>query len=163
DALSSGSQHPRHRRETPHEGPRSRDLRRLPRRDQREARSGDARRRQRLLLAEYPRHRAARRPSSRAAAEGDERDARDASGGAAEARGAEIVDKILPLIASGDAGTRSAVMKILIGMGNPAAVIKRYVYYSKTLAGFVRDRALESMRAFGDALMEPAIELLFDP
>src|SRR5436853_1472368 len=87
----------------------------------------------------------------------------DALTRAAEARGAEIVDKIPPLIASGDAGTRTAVMKILIGMGNPAAVIKRYVYYSKTLAGFVRDRALESMRAFGDALMEPAIELLFDP
>ena len=87
----------------------------------------------------------------------------DALTKAAAARGAEIVDKLLPLIASGDAGTRTAVMKILIGMGNPAAVIKRYVYYSKSLAGFVRDRALESMRVFGDALMEPAIELLSDP
>ena len=87
----------------------------------------------------------------------------DALTKAATARGPEIVDKLLPLIASGDAGTRNAVMKILIGMGNPGEVIKRYVYYSKTLAGFVRDRALESMRVFGDALMEPAIELLYDP
>ena len=81
---------------------------------------------------------------------------------AANARGVEIVDKLLPLIASGDAATRTAVMKILIDAGDAAAVIKRYVYYSKTLAGFVRDRALDSMKAFGDALMEPAIELLFD-
>jgi twitching motility protein PilT len=82
---------------------------------------------------------------------------------AAEGRGVEIVDKLLPLIASGDAGTRTAVMKIIIGAGDPAAVIKRYVYFSKTLAGFVRDRALESMHAFGDSLIEPAIELLQDP
>jgi twitching motility protein PilT len=87
----------------------------------------------------------------------------DALSRAAAARGPEIVDKLLPLIASGDAATRTAVMKILIGAGDPAAVIKRYVYFSKSLAGFVRDRALESMRAFGDALMEPAIALLSDP
>jgi twitching motility protein PilT len=82
---------------------------------------------------------------------------------AAEARGIEIVDKLLPLIASGEASTRTAVMKIIISAGDPAAVIKRYVYYSKTLAGFVRDRALESMHAFGESLIEPAIALLQDP
>jgi twitching motility protein PilT len=81
----------------------------------------------------------------------------------AEGRGIEIVDKLLPLIASGDAGTRTAVMKIIISTSDPAAVIKRFVYFSKTLAGFVRDRALESMHAFGDSLVEPAIELLQDP
>ncbi|HEV7921939.1 MAG TPA: PilT/PilU family type 4a pilus ATPase [Thermoanaerobaculia bacterium] len=77
--------------------------------------------------------------------------------------GPELVDRLLPLIASGDAGTRTAVMKILLGMGNPAEVIKRYINFAKTLAGFVRDRALESIRAFGDAVIEPAIELLHDP
>ncbi|MBV9493571.1 MAG: PilT/PilU family type 4a pilus ATPase [Acidobacteria bacterium] len=77
--------------------------------------------------------------------------------------GPEFVDRLLPLIASGDPGTRSAVMKILLGMGNPAEVIKRYINYAKTLAGFVRDRALESIRAFGDAVVEPALELLRDP
>jgi twitching motility protein PilT len=82
---------------------------------------------------------------------------------AAAKSGPEFADRLLPLIASGDAGTRTAVIKILLGMGNPAEVIKRYINFAKTLAGFVRDRALESIRAFGDAVIEPAIELLHDP
>ena len=35
--------------------------------------------------------------------------------------------------------------------------------FSKSLAGWARDRALESMRAFGNDLLEPTIELLSDP
>jgi len=81
---------------------------------------------------------------------------------AAKTHGLEIVDKLLPLMASGDAATRTAVMKILISAGSPGEVIKRYVRFSNTLAGFIRTRALESMRAFGDDLIEPAIELLYD-
>jgi twitching motility protein PilT len=86
----------------------------------------------------------------------------DALTRAAASRGMEMVDKLLPLMASGDAGTRTAVMKILIAVGSPREVIKHYVRFSNTLAGFIRNRALDSMRAFGDDLMEPAIELLFD-
>jgi twitching motility protein PilT len=82
---------------------------------------------------------------------------------AAQGQGPQFADKILPLIASGDAATRSAVMKILIAIGNPGAVIKRYIVYSKSLAGFIRDRALESIRAFGAEVIEPVIELLSDP
>jgi twitching motility protein PilT len=82
---------------------------------------------------------------------------------AAATSGPELVDQLLPLVASADAGTRTAVMKILLGMGAPADVIRRYIQFAKTLAGFVRDRALESIRAFGDAVIEPAIELLNDP
>ena len=75
----------------------------------------------------------------------------------------EFADQLLPLVASGDASTRTAVMKILLGMQDPAAVVKRYIRFTKTLAGFVRDRALESVRAFGNQVIEPAIELLTDP
>jgi twitching motility protein PilT len=75
----------------------------------------------------------------------------------------EFADQLLPLVASGDAGTRTAVMKILLGMQHPAEVVKRYIRFTKTLAGFVRDRALDSLRAFGSQLIEPAIELLADP
>ncbi|HEX8255099.1 MAG TPA: PilT/PilU family type 4a pilus ATPase, partial [Thermoanaerobaculia bacterium] len=42
-------------------------------------------------------------------------------------------------------------------------VIKRYIRFTATLAGFARDRALESTRAFGDQVIEPTIELLADP
>jgi twitching motility protein PilT len=75
----------------------------------------------------------------------------------------EFADALLPLVASGDAGTRMAVMKILLGMQNPSAVVKRYIRFTKTLAGFVRDRALDSIRVFGDQLIEPTIEMLADP
>ena len=81
----------------------------------------------------------------------------------AESRGAEFAEQLLPLITSGEAATRSAVIKILLGMKDHAGIVKAYIRYSKTLAGFVRDRALESLRAFGDALIEPTIDLLFDP
>ncbi|HEX6161460.1 MAG TPA: PilT/PilU family type 4a pilus ATPase [Thermoanaerobaculia bacterium] len=75
----------------------------------------------------------------------------------------EFADQLLPLVASGDAATRTAVLKILLGMRDPGTVVKRYIRYSKSLAGFVRDRALESIRVFGDQVIEPTIELLSDP
>ena len=75
----------------------------------------------------------------------------------------EFADQLLPLVASGDAGTRTAVLKILLSMQNPSEIVKRYIRYTKNLAGFVRDRALESLRVFGSQLIEPAIELFSDP
>jgi twitching motility protein PilT len=81
----------------------------------------------------------------------------------AVALGVAFADRLLPLIAAGDAGTRTAVLKILLAMGDPAAVIRRYMEFAKSLAGFARDRALDSLRAFGDQLVEPVIALLRDP
>ncbi|MCP4902527.1 MAG: PilT/PilU family type 4a pilus ATPase [bacterium] len=75
----------------------------------------------------------------------------------------EFAERILPLMAAGDAATRSAVLKILLSMPDRHELVKRYLIFSKTLAGWARDRALESMREFGDDLIEPAIELLNDP
>jgi twitching motility protein PilT len=77
--------------------------------------------------------------------------------------GAAFADRLLPLIASGDAGTRTAVLKILMAIGDPAAVIRRYIEFAKSLAGFVRERTIDSLRAFGDQLIEPVIGLLRDP
>lgn len=76
--------------------------------------------------------------------------------------GIKLADRVLPLLASGDAGTRTAVIKILLGLGDPGLVVKRYLQFSKTLPGFVRDRALEMLRVFGDQLVEPVIALLGD-
>ena len=81
----------------------------------------------------------------------------------AAGQGAAFAERLLPALASGDAATRTSVLKILLGIGDPAGVIKRYIRFSSTLAGFVRDRALESLREFGAALIEPVIELLHDP
>ena len=80
----------------------------------------------------------------------------------AAGQGAAFADKLLPGLASGDAATRTSILKILLGIGDPAGVIKRYIRFSSSLAGFVRDRTLESLREFGSALVEPVIELLHD-
>jgi twitching motility protein PilT len=80
----------------------------------------------------------------------------------AKGKGPEFADKILPLIAAGDAGTRSAVLKILLGMENRRELVRRYLVFSKTLAGWARDRALDSMDEFGKDLIDPTVELLSD-
>ncbi len=87
----------------------------------------------------------------------------DALTRASVGQGVAFAERILPLMAAGEAGTRSAVLKILLGMENRRELVKRYITFSKTLAGWARDRALESMRAFGADLLEPTIELLSDP
>ncbi len=81
----------------------------------------------------------------------------------AAGKGPDFADRILPLMASGDASTRSAVLKILVSMDNRPQMVRRYLDFSKTLAGWARDRALESMKEFGDDLLEPALELLAEP
>jgi twitching motility protein PilT len=81
----------------------------------------------------------------------------------ARGRGPEFVEQLLPLMASGEAGTRSAVIKVLLSMDNRHELVKRYLKFSKTLAGWARDRALDSMKEFGHDLIEPTIELLSDP
>ncbi len=87
----------------------------------------------------------------------------DALTRAAAGQGPEFADCLLPLMASGEPATRSAVLKILLAMPNRREVVRHYIVFSKTLAGWVRDRALESMRGFGPDLLEPTIELLSDP
>ena len=73
---------------------------------------------------------------------------------AASAAGPEFVEQLLPLTAAGEPSTRSAVMKILIGLGQPKVVIRQYIQFTKTLAPFVRERALDGLRAFGNDLIE---------
>ncbi len=81
----------------------------------------------------------------------------------ANTKGPDFATRILPLISSGDAGTRSAVIKILLGMKNRREMVRHYIVFSKSLAGWARDRALDSMEEFGNDLVEPTIELLSDP
>jgi len=77
-------------------------------------------------------------------------------------RGVDFIDRLLPLMASGEAGIRSAVIKILLEMDDRHELVKRYLRFSTKLAGWARDRALDSMKDFGDDLVEPTIELLTD-
>ncbi|MGZ8867796.1 MAG: PilT/PilU family type 4a pilus ATPase, partial [Thermoanaerobaculia bacterium] len=74
----------------------------------------------------------------------------------------EFIDQLLPLMAAGDPATRTAVMKILLGLKQPKVVIRKYIQFAKGLAPFIRERVLDSLRAFGAELVEPVIELLSD-
>jgi twitching motility protein PilT len=87
----------------------------------------------------------------------------EALGRCAAAGGVEFARRLLPLLASGDAGTRSAVLKILLSAPDRRAIIKEYVIFSRTIAGWARERALDSMKGFGDEVLEAALELLDDP
>jgi twitching motility protein PilT len=86
----------------------------------------------------------------------------DALGRAAATQPGQILEMLLPLVASGDAGTRTAVLNVLLQMKDTNEVVKRYIRFTKSLAGFARDRAIESLRVFGPQIIEPAIELLSD-
>ncbi|HET7705283.1 MAG TPA: PilT/PilU family type 4a pilus ATPase [Thermoanaerobaculia bacterium] len=82
---------------------------------------------------------------------------------AASTAGPQFIDQLLPLMAAGDPATRSAVMKILLGLNQPKVVIRKYIQFAKGLAPFIRGRVLDSLQAFGADLVEPVIELLSDP
>ena len=82
--------------------------------------------------------------------------------GVAKGKGAEFAEHILPLMASGDSVTRSAVVAILLEMPDRPQLIRRYLEFSKGLAGWTRDRALESMKTFGPDMIDSVLELLAD-
>jgi twitching motility protein PilT len=81
----------------------------------------------------------------------------------AKERPAEVMQHVVPLLASGEAATRTAVIKILLALPDRAAVVRRYIEFSKTLAGFVRNRTIDSLREFGTDLVDGVIDLLRDP
>lgn len=79
------------------------------------------------------------------------------------AAGAAGVNAVLGLLASGKPALRTAALKILLAMPDRVAVIRHFIQYSRQLMGWVRDRALESLREFGPDVLVPALELLKDP
>jgi twitching motility protein PilT len=87
----------------------------------------------------------------------------DALSRAAAERPDEVTARLLPFVASDNPGTRNAVLSVLARMPDRSAVARQYILFTRTLAGFVRDRALDALRTFGDAFIEPVIALLDDP
>ena len=76
--------------------------------------------------------------------------------------GPELLEQSLGLLSSGNTGLRNAAIKILLALPDRAAAIRRFVEYSRTLMGWVRDRAMASMREFGAEVVGPALDLLED-
>ena len=77
--------------------------------------------------------------------------------------GPAAVDQVLGLLASGNTALRTAAIKILMALPDRVGVVRRFIASSKLLAGWVRDRALESLREFGPDVVVPALELTSDP
>src|SRR5204863_5236640 len=77
--------------------------------------------------------------------------------------GPAAVEQVLALLASGNTALRGAAIRILMAMPDRVSTIKRFIAYSKQLAGWVRDRALLSLREFGPEGLAPALELCSDP
>ncbi|HEY4640899.1 MAG TPA: PilT/PilU family type 4a pilus ATPase [Thermoanaerobaculia bacterium] len=86
----------------------------------------------------------------------------DALSKAAESKPSEVTARLLPFVAADNPATRSAVLSILARTPDREAVARQYILFSRGLAGFVRDRALDALRTFGDAFIEPVISLLDD-
>ena len=73
------------------------------------------------------------------------------------------IDQVLTLLASGSTALRAAAIKILLAMPDRVRTVRRFIDFSRGLAGWVRDRTLHSMREFGHDIIGPALELLHDP
>ena len=76
--------------------------------------------------------------------------------------GHDVTSQVLPLISSGAVALRQTAMKILTQMPDQRRVILEFIEYSKSLAGWVRRRALDSMLEFSSLLLEPILQLLRD-
>ena len=86
----------------------------------------------------------------------------EAIGKLAPRAGGEAVQEVLGLLASGNTGLRSVALKILMSFPDRLATVRAFIEYSQSLVGWVRDRALESMREFGADVVEPALSLVRD-
>ncbi|MBN1944854.1 MAG: PilT/PilU family type 4a pilus ATPase [Bradymonadales bacterium] len=77
-------------------------------------------------------------------------------------QGHDITSLVLPLLSSGDANLRQAAIKVLGRISNPSRILREFIDYSRHFPGWIRQRALESMQAFGDLLISSIAELLRD-
>lgn len=74
----------------------------------------------------------------------------------------EIEKGLISLLADGRNHVRTAVVETLSHCPQPRRVIRRYLGFISDLPGWVRERALDSLKNFGDKLIEPIIELMAD-
>ncbi len=87
----------------------------------------------------------------------------DALAGAAREAGPELIDHMLPLVSSAEHGVRRAALGVLFALPDRRPVVRRLLEHARTLAGWVRERALESLSELGSEVLDPVVELLEDP
>ena len=77
-------------------------------------------------------------------------------------RGHDITSHVLPLVSTGDVGLRQTALNILGQMPDQKKVIREFIGYAQSLAGWVRTRALESAEQLIGDWTDPILHLLRD-
>jgi len=81
----------------------------------------------------------------------------------AATRGMALADSLFPLLAAGEAPVRQAAVAILRVIPDQTALIHRFVEFSRSLLGWVRERALDSLLDLGPGMGSAVRDLLRDP
>lgn len=76
---------------------------------------------------------------------------------------AELETRLIELLSDGSNTVRSAVIKALLQSPNRQRVIRSYLEHTRSMAGWVRERALQSLKSFAEDLIDPIVELMQDP
>ena len=69
---------------------------------------------------------------------------------------------LMDLLGDGRHAVRSTAVDLLTKAPDTHQVVRSYLDATKGAAGWMRDRALDSLKAFGDTLIEPILELMKD-
>ncbi len=75
----------------------------------------------------------------------------------------DLLEMLIPLLSEGEKRVRDRTIALLLTFPDTPEVIRQALRYSKALAGWVWQRALESLKEFGEPLIGPIAELLQDP
>ncbi len=75
----------------------------------------------------------------------------------------EVEKELMHLLSSESNLVRVGVVRALLHAPDRDRVIRDLIEHSKSLLGWVRDRLLESLKEFGQSLLEPTIALMWDP
>jgi twitching motility protein PilT len=77
--------------------------------------------------------------------------------------GDEVMTRaLMELLGDGRHAVRSTAVDLLTKAPDTHQVVRAYLEATKGAAGWMRDRALDSLKVFGDALVEPIIKMMSD-
>ncbi len=80
----------------------------------------------------------------------------------ASAGNAKLEELLLELLGSGEVGVRTTAVELLLMLPDPAVTVRRILLHLRSLAGWVRERAVDALADCGKAVLEPVIACLGD-
>ena len=75
---------------------------------------------------------------------------------------AAMTRALMELLGDGRHAVRSTAVELLTKVPDTQEVVRSYLVATKGAVGWMRDRALDSLKVFGDALVDPIINLMMD-